>query len=146
MTMRKDLNYYLDLPYKIEIVPISDSDGGGFTAHLPQIGRYAIVGDGETIEDAITDLHRVKKARFAEYLGKGVEIPEPLVDDGFGNLWSPVCPECGRNPLNCKCEKRVDPEPGGICMADHAIMAEHGQEFCSVCGDDLRPTKSPAQL
>ena len=75
--MKKDLDYYMSLPYVIEVVPIPDSEGGGYTAQLPQVGRFAIVGDGETPEEAIADLENTKRLRFAAYLEKGVEIPEP---------------------------------------------------------------------
>ncbi|MBW1896649.1 MAG: toxin-antitoxin system HicB family antitoxin, partial [Deltaproteobacteria bacterium] len=75
--MKKDLDYYLGLPYVIEVVPIADSEGGGFAARLPQIGRFAITGDGDTPEEAIANMEEIKKKRFQEYLRKGVRIPEP---------------------------------------------------------------------
>lgn len=75
--MDKNLDYYMSLPYIIEVVPISDSLGGGFTARLPEIGRFAITGDGETPEEAIKSLESAKRDRFEYYLRKGIEIPEP---------------------------------------------------------------------
>jgi predicted HicB family RNase H-like nuclease len=75
--VKKDLDYYMNLPYTIEVVPIPDSEGGGYTAQLPQLGRFAIVGDGETIEEAITDLENLKRDRLTSYLEDGIEIPEP---------------------------------------------------------------------
>ncbi|QTA84191.1 toxin-antitoxin system HicB family antitoxin [Desulfonema magnum] len=75
--MKKDLNYYLHLPYKIEIVPIPPEDGGGYEASLPEIGRFAIVGDGETPAEAIADLERIKAEQFSYYLERGTDIPEP---------------------------------------------------------------------
>jgi len=53
---KKNLDYYMKLPYTIEVVPIPESQGGGCTARLPQIGRFAITGDGETPEEAINSL------------------------------------------------------------------------------------------
>jgi len=75
--VKKDLDYYMSLPYAIEVVPIPDSQGGGYTAQLPQLGRFAFVGDGETIEEAISDLEYFKRERFVAYLKDGIEIPEP---------------------------------------------------------------------
>lgn len=75
--MKKNLDYYMGLPYPIEIVPIPESEGGGYTAQLPQLGRFAFVGDGETVEEAIADLENFKRERFAAYLEDGIEIPEP---------------------------------------------------------------------
>ena len=56
--MEKNLEYYLNLPYKIEVTPILDSLGGGFSASLPEVGRRAVVGDGETIDEAIKNLEK----------------------------------------------------------------------------------------
>lgn len=75
--MKKDLNYYMSLPYKIEIIPLSEAEGGGFQATIPQLGKYAIVADGDTEQDAVEELKAIKKERFAEYLKHAVDIPEP---------------------------------------------------------------------
>lgn len=75
--MGKDLEYYLKLPYMIEVVPLSESEGGGYIARLPEIGRFAITGDGDTPEEAIKCLETAKRERFSEYLRKGIQIPEP---------------------------------------------------------------------
>ena len=79
--MKKGLEYYLRLPYKIEIIGIPENKGGGYLARLPQFGELGIVGDGETIEQAIEDLEENKKIRFQEYLDDGLVIPEPEADD-----------------------------------------------------------------
>ncbi|MBW2558642.1 MAG: type II toxin-antitoxin system HicB family antitoxin [Deltaproteobacteria bacterium] len=75
--MKKDLNYYLGLPYKIEVTPIPEGEGGGYMARLPQFGRLGIVGDGDNIEEAIADLSVNKELRFKRYLEEGLVIPEP---------------------------------------------------------------------
>ncbi len=86
--MKRSLEYYLSLPYKIEILPIPENEGGGYLARLPQFGKLGIVGDGETIEEALKDLEKNKKVRFQEYLDKGFKIPEPEseVDDFSGKF------------------------------------------------------------
>ena len=78
--MKKDLNYYLALPYQIEIVPIPEDEGGGYLARLPQFGTLGIVGDGDTKEEALADLEENQKNRFEQYLEEGLEIPEPEVE------------------------------------------------------------------
>ena len=75
--MKKDLNYYLNLPYKMEITVIPKEKGGGFEAAIPDLGRYAFVGQGDTIEDAIKDLEETKRENFKNLLMKKVDIPEP---------------------------------------------------------------------
>ncbi len=81
MRTKKDLNYYLNLPYKIEITAIKEKDGGGYIAALPQIGRFALCADGETIEEALRNLEEIKKERFAFYLENNIQIPEPTEDE-----------------------------------------------------------------
>jgi len=75
--MKRDLDYYLALPYRMEIIPIPEEEGGGFLARLPRFGELGIVGDGDTVEEALSDLAENKKARFRHYLDEGLEIPEP---------------------------------------------------------------------
>ena len=79
--MKKDLKYYLNLPYKIEIIPIPLEEGGGYSAQIPDLGKYSIVGDGETPQEAIEDLNEIKELRFKHYLENGVDIPEPKKED-----------------------------------------------------------------
>lgn len=81
--MKKDLKYYMDLPYVIELVKIPESEGGGFSASLPEVGKFAIVGDGDTPEEAIENLNAIKEEYFSEYLSEGIQIPEPKREDDF---------------------------------------------------------------
>ncbi len=77
----KNLEYYLGLPYRIEIRPISEDKGGGYEASIPQLGRYAICGDGDSAEEALRNLDTIKKERLAAYLEEGLPIPEPEPDE-----------------------------------------------------------------
>ena len=79
--MKKDLNYYMSLPYIVELKPIPVKEGGGFSASIPQLGRYSLLADGETIEEAVQNLEEIKKERFAEYIQAGLAIPEPERDE-----------------------------------------------------------------
>ncbi|OPL16346.1 MAG: hypothetical protein AVO38_08330 [delta proteobacterium ML8_D] len=82
--MSEELNEYLEKGYIIEIVPIPREKGGGYMARLPELGRLAIIGDGETIQEAIDNLEIAKRELFAEYLQEGVRIPEPSTkEEGF---------------------------------------------------------------
>ncbi len=76
-TKKKDLAYYMNLKYKIEIVPLSEEDGGGYEARIPQLGKEAFRGYGETVVEALAHLEIVKKDLFERYLKEGVPIPEP---------------------------------------------------------------------
>lgn len=69
------------LSYRIQIEEIPVNEGGGFLASIPLLGRYAVCSDGETVEQALRTLNEIKRERLAEYLEKGVFIPEPKDDD-----------------------------------------------------------------
>ena len=75
--MEKNLNYYLALNYPVEIIKIEEDKGGGYQACIPMLGRYAFLGDGETVAEALADLEDTKKYLFQEYLEKGLPILEP---------------------------------------------------------------------
>lgn len=79
----KNLDYYMGLPYKIEITPIPEEQGGGFMATLPEIGRYAITGDGDTVEEALENLAIVKREQFEIYLDEGIKINEPEKENQY---------------------------------------------------------------
>ncbi len=75
--MKKDLKYYMNLPYKIEIRAIPEAEGGGYVARLPELGKFTLAGDGNTPEEAIRSLNEIKEIMFKEWLGQGISIPEP---------------------------------------------------------------------
>jgi len=74
---KKGLDYYLKLRYAIQIMPIPEEEGGGYSACIPELGKWAFVGDGDTIEEALRNLEEVKRDYFEDYLKKGIEIPKP---------------------------------------------------------------------
>ncbi len=74
---RKKLNYYLILDYPIEISKIKDEEGGGYQVSIPLLGKYAFVGDGDTVAEALADLEEVKKYLFKKYIEKGITLPLP---------------------------------------------------------------------
>lgn len=75
--MRKNLDYYMSLKYPVEIEKIPEEEGGGYHVCIPLLGRYAFVGDGDTIEEALAHLEEVKRDLFSLYLARGIPIPEP---------------------------------------------------------------------
>ena len=71
----------MSLPYRIEIEPIPENRGGGNEASIPQLGKYAVCADGDTIEEALDNLQAIKKERLTAYLEGGLSIPEPEPDE-----------------------------------------------------------------
>lgn len=83
MNKQKILDYYMNLKYSIEITPIPEKDGGGYEASIPQLGKYAFCGSGDTIEESLKSLEEVKKSIFSDYIKRGISIPEPKSENEF---------------------------------------------------------------
>ena len=71
--MIKDLKYYMNLPYKMEI--IEDLSEGGFTASFPELP--GCMADGETVGDAIANAEVVIREWLETAEERGQEIPQP---------------------------------------------------------------------
>ena len=75
----KTIDYYLKLPYKLEIVP--DMDEGGFVARYPELPGCITVGD--TLEAVIKNLNDAKIEWITAALEDGNTIPEPSTYDDY---------------------------------------------------------------
>ena len=71
--MIKDLNYYMGLPYRIEI--IREQEEGGYVLHCPELP--GCITCGETVQEGLEMLEDAKKCWFTACLEDGVSIPEP---------------------------------------------------------------------
>jgi predicted RNase H-like HicB family nuclease len=71
--VKKKIDEYMKLPYKIEIV--RDEDEGGFVVSFPELPGCITVG--ETIEQAVNNAEDAKKAWFEAALEEGIEIKKP---------------------------------------------------------------------
>ncbi len=78
---KKDINYYLNLPWEIKLKKIPKEDGGGWLASIPLLGEWSCIGDGETELEAIENLKKRLKQLLQEYLKKGIDIPEPKKEE-----------------------------------------------------------------
>ena len=75
----KTIDYYLNLPYKLEIVP--DMDEGGFAARYPELPGCITVGD--TLEAVVKNLNDAKIEWITAALEEGNTIPEPSSYDDY---------------------------------------------------------------
>jgi len=82
----KNLEYFMSLPYRIEIQPIPKDKGGGYEASIPRLGRFAVCADGETVAEALNNLESIKNERLAAYLEEGLPIPEPEEEEYSGKF------------------------------------------------------------
>ena len=73
------IDYYLKLPYKLEIVP--DIDEGGFVARYPELPGCITAGD--TLEAVVKNLNDAKIEWITAALEDGNTIPEPSTYDDY---------------------------------------------------------------
>ena len=71
----KSLRMLMQLPYKIELLPLSKQDGGGYLATIPLL--EGCQSDGSTPDDAIKNLREAQKAWLPSALKHGDPIPVP---------------------------------------------------------------------
>ncbi|MBR3722909.1 MAG: type II toxin-antitoxin system HicB family antitoxin [Selenomonadaceae bacterium] len=77
MTTKKNLNYYLSLPYKLEIIP--DSEEGGFAARFPELP--GCITCGETLDDVVKNAEDAKREWLLTAIEENREIPKPFQVD-----------------------------------------------------------------
>ena len=81
--MSKDLDYYMGLSYKIEV--IEDKEEGGYALCCPEL--KGCVTCAETLEKGFEMLEDAKKSWFTACIDDGVPIPEPShVEDFSGQF------------------------------------------------------------
>lgn len=72
---KKDLEFFLSLPYRIELFPAAE---GGFVASIPELP--GCITQGETHQEAVEMIQDAKEAWIETALEEGIEIPEPVPD------------------------------------------------------------------
>ncbi len=72
--MLKDLDYYMSLPYRLEIIP--DTEEGGYAARYPELKGCVTCSD--TIEGLWANVLDAKRAWLEAAIDEGIEIAEPL--------------------------------------------------------------------
>lgn len=71
--MKKTIDYYLTLPYRMELIP--DAEEGGFTVCFPDLPGCLTCSD--TAEGAIASAQDAKAVWIKAALEDGLEIPVP---------------------------------------------------------------------
>ena len=68
----KNLEYYMKLPYTIEIIPYKD---GGYFARIKEL--EGCMTEGDTLEEVLELLEDARKAWLEVALEDGLEVPLP---------------------------------------------------------------------
>ncbi len=81
--MKKTIEYYMKLPYRLEIVP--DTEEGGYGARYPELP--GCITCAETLEEVIKNAEDAKYVWLLASLEDNIEIPEPA-EESVGYKYS----------------------------------------------------------
>lgn len=107
----KKLNEYLELPYKMEIVP--DIDEGGFVVSFPELTGCITCAD--TLEEVLKNAEDAKREWLIAAIESGVDIPVPLVDKDFSGQFKLRIPKSLHRNLSEHAKKE------GISMNQYCV-------------------------
>ena len=74
--MKKDLQYYLQLPYPIVLTPLSAEGGGGWLAEIPAL--EGCMSDGATPDKAVAMVKDAMSGWIETAIESGIPIAEPV--------------------------------------------------------------------
>ena len=75
----KNVEYYMQLPYAMEICEIPKKEGGGIFISIPML--KGCMSDGECISEAYENIKEAQREWIASMLERNMPIPEP--DDDY---------------------------------------------------------------
>ncbi len=98
----KTLEYYLSLPYKLEIIP--DTEEGGYAANYPELPGCITCAD--TLEAVIINAAAAKKAWLEAAIEDGLTINEPSTEADYSGQFKLRIPKSLHKSLadRAKCE------------------------------------------
>ncbi|NLW56320.1 MAG: type II toxin-antitoxin system HicB family antitoxin [Firmicutes bacterium] len=76
--MKNQIREYLKLKYQVRLIPLSEEDGGGWLAEIPDL--KGCCSDGETAEEALKNIEEAKEIWFTTAIKRGQKIPLPTLD------------------------------------------------------------------
>ena len=79
--MEKTLEYYMELDYPVELSKIKHEEGGGFLVSVPLLP--GCMSDGDTLEEAYSNIVEAKKEWFSSMIERKMEIPEPVEKEEY---------------------------------------------------------------
>lgn len=107
----KNLEYYMDLNYKIEI--IKDEIEGGYVLSIPELKGCLTCADN--LEKGMEMLEDAKKQWLTAALESGYEIPEPYIQENYSGQFKLRLPKSLHKELADKSKQE------GISMNQYCL-------------------------
>lgn len=109
--MMKTLNEYLNMPYRMEIVP--DTAEGGYIASFPEL--CGCITCGETVEKAVANAIDAKKEWLTAAIEDGIDIPTPETTENYSGQFKLRLPKSLHKQL------AEDARRDGISMNQYCV-------------------------
>lgn len=92
--IKKDLEYYANLPYNIILEMWDDGEGPYWVARVAELPHCLIHGDSP--EEAVAEIEEVKADWIKSNLARGLKIPEPTSRKHSGQMSLRIPPSLHR--------------------------------------------------
>ncbi|WP_213997183.1 type II toxin-antitoxin system HicB family antitoxin [Tepidanaerobacter syntrophicus] len=111
--IKKDVNYYMSLPYTYVIQQITDESGTYYYARILELDGCQSTGD--TFEDAYESIKEAMEGWLEVKLQHGDPIPEPIGDESFSGKFVIRLPKSLHKKLVVEAKKE------GVSLNQYAL-------------------------
>ena len=109
--MKKTIDYYMKLPYRLEIVP--DTEEGGYGARYPELP--GCITCGKTIAKAVANAEDAKKEWLLAAIEENIEIAEPESAESYSGQFKLRLPKTLHKTL------AEDSKKEGVSMNQYCV-------------------------
>ncbi|SCL87983.1 putative protein encoded in hypervariable junctions of pilus gene clusters [Sporanaerobacter sp. PP17-6a] len=110
---KKDINYYMNLPYNYVIQPITDESGSYYYGQVLELDGCQ--STGETFEDAYNSLREAMKGWMGVKLEHGDPIPGAMRDEKYSGKFVLRVPKSLHKRLS------IEAQQEGISLNQYAL-------------------------
>ena len=106
------------MTYPILVRTLSEEEGGGYLAEVPDLP--GCMGDGETVVEAVADIEGAVTEWIDEAKRRGWDIPEPNITEQYSGKWVMRVPKT----LHANLSRRAKQEGVSLNAFASTLLAE----------------------
>lgn len=111
--IKKDINYYMSLPYQFVVQHIKDESGNYYFGKVLELDGCQ--SDGETVEELYDNLKEVMEGWLEVKLEYGDPIPEPVIESNYSGKFVLRLPKSLHQKLS------IEAEVEGVSLNQYAL-------------------------
>lgn len=101
--MKKNIDYYMSLPYSMIVQPIHDESGSYFYGRVLELDGCQSTGD--TVDDVYQGLQEAMEGYIEAKLSNGFDVPIPAVESRYSGKFNVRLPKSLHQRLALEAEK-----------------------------------------